>query len=125
MKPEERTKLPDISDLFIDTGLSKEELGTRIRIGSPITRVKHMSRLGHLVTGKALDNRVSVFLLIEAIKQFKKRGVNHVAVFTVQEEVGIRGARVAAGHVRDIDICLDTTVSNDLPDVSERNMPLS
>ena len=74
--------------------------------------------MGPCVNGKSLDNRMLVFVLIEVIKKLKKVPYDFYGVFTVQEEVGIRGAKVAVHTIQpDIGICLDVTLANDTPGV--------
>ncbi len=119
--PEERKKPPRTELFFIDTGLPAEKVREMVAVGSPITREKSLKRLGDNVTGKSLDNRVSVYLLIEALRKMKSPQCDFYAAFTVQEEVGIRGARVATNKLQpDIGIALDVTVANDIPGVEAR-----
>lgn len=118
MAPEERNKAPQMHDYFIDLGMDKEDVIKQVAIGDPITRDRHLIEMGNCVNCKSLDNRVSVFILIEAMRALKgkKLPYDFYAVFTVQEEVGLRGASVA-GHYLDPDfgICLDTTIAFDVP----------
>lgn len=116
MKPEERNKPPKIDEYFIDCGMSKEELEKIIEIGDPITRQRELIEMGQCVNCKSIDNRVSVYILIEALKQLKDPAFDVYGVFTVQEEVGIRGANVASHTLNpDFGIALDTTIAYDLP----------
>ncbi|MFY0672655.1 MAG: M42 family metallopeptidase [Bacteroidia bacterium] len=118
MTAEERTKNPKINDYFIDLGLSKEEVEEFIEIGNPITRERELIEMGDCVNGKSLDNRVAVYILIETLRRFKSQSIPYdfYAVFTVQEEVGIRGANVATHQINpDYGIALDTTIAFDLP----------
>lgn len=118
MTQEERNKNPKITDYFIDTGRSKEEVESLIDIGNPITRQRSFIEMGDCVNGKSLDNRLAVYILIETLRNLKGKTLPYdlYAVFTVQEEVGIRGANVAAMRVKpDFGLGLDTTVAYDLP----------
>ena len=116
MSAEERTKNPKITDYYIDLGLSKKEVEKVIEVGNPITRERSLIEMGKCVNAKSIDNRVSVFILVEALKQLKQPAYDVYAAFTVQEEVGLRGADVAAQHVNpDFGIALDTTIAYDLP----------
>lgn len=116
MKPEERKKMPETTDFYIDLGLSKQEVEAQIEIGNPITRERSLIEMGNCVNAKSLDNRVSVYILVEALKQLKQPAYDVYAAFTTQEEVGLRGADVAAQHVNaDFGIALDTTIAFDLP----------
>ena len=118
LSAEERKKPLAIADYFIDTGLSKEAVEKLISIGDPITRERQMIEMGDCVNSKSIDNRVSVFILIETLRKMKNStpAMDTYAVFTVQEEVGLRGATAAASGINpDFGIALDTTIANDLP----------
>jgi endoglucanase len=118
MTDEERRKLPQIDDFFIDTGISKEEVSKIVNVGDPITRERSLIEMGDCVNSKSLDNRVSVFILIETLKNLKDKELpfDLYAVFTVQEEVGLRGAISAAHSINpDFGIALDVTIAYDLP----------
>jgi len=116
MTPEEKTKLPKTTDFFIDLGMPKEEVDKYITIGDPVTRDRELIEMGDCVNCKSIDNRVAVFIVIEALKQLKNPAYDVYATFTVQEEVGIRGANVAAHSINpDFGIALDTTIAFDVP----------
>ncbi len=120
MSPEERGKMPQIKDYFIDTGLPKKDLEKLVEVGDFITRFSPLVELGDCVNVKSLDNRASVFVLIETLRLLKKRRVKPAydfhAAFTVQEEVGLRGAQTSALRVQpDFSFGLDTTIAYDVP----------
>ena len=120
MQPEDRNKPAKITDYFIDTGLSKKEVSKYVEVGNSVTRWSPLLELGECVNLKSLDNRVCVFLLIEALRALKKTrkkpAYDFYAVFTVQEEVGLRGANVSALEIRpDFGFGLDTTIAYDVP----------
>jgi endoglucanase len=116
MTPEEKTKLPKTTDFFIDLGMPKDEVDKYITIGDPVTRDRELIEMGDCVNCKSIDNRVAVFIVIEALKQLKNPAYDVYATFTVQEEVGIRGANVAAHSINpDFGIALDTTIAFDVP----------
>lgn len=116
MSQEERNKLPKTTDFFIDLGMPKEEVEKYISIGDPVTRDRELIEMGECVNCKSIDNRVAVFILIEALKNLKSPAYDVFATFTVQEEVGIRGANVAAHSINpDFGIALDTTIAFDVP----------
>ncbi len=118
MKPEERKKMPDLGDYYIDTGMKKKEVEKLISIGNSITRERELCVMGPCVNVKSLDNRVSVYILIEAFKELAKKNldVDVYGVFTVQEEVGLRGAMTAASGIDpDFGINLDVTLACDYP----------
>lgn len=116
MSPEEKTKLPKTTDFFIDMGMNKEQVEKYITIGDPITRDRELIEMGDCVNCKSIDNRVAVYILIETLRTLKDPAYDLHAVFTVQEEVGIRGANVAAHGINpDFGIALDTTIAFDVP----------
>lgn len=116
MSPEERNKVPQLTDYFIDLGLPKEEVEKLVRIGDVVTRQRDLIVMGRCVNCKSIDNRVSVFILIEAFKQFGALPYDVYGVFTVQEEVGVRGAMAAAHQIDpDFGFGLDTTIAYDVP----------
>ncbi|MCI5055415.1 MAG: M42 family metallopeptidase [Flavobacteriales bacterium] len=116
MTAEERAKVAKSDDYFIDLGRSKDEVEKIVSVGDPITRERKLVEIGENVNCKSLDNRVSVYILIEALKRMKSVAYDTYATFTVQEEVGIRGANAATMKIQpDFGICLDTTIAYDVP----------
>ncbi|HNF48001.1 MAG TPA: M42 family metallopeptidase [Chitinophagales bacterium] len=116
MTPEERAKPVQTSEYFIDLGLPKEEVVKYVSVGDAITRERHLIEMGNCVNCKSIDNRVAVYILIETLKMLKDFPYDVYGVFTVQEEVGIRGANVAAHNINpDFGFGLDTTIAYDLP----------
>ena len=125
MTADERNKVAVLSDYFIDTGLTPEEVKELVQIGNPVTREREFIEMGNCVNGKSLDNRLAVFILIEMFKELKGKDVPYdiYGVFTVQEEVGIRGANVAALKIKpDFGFGLDTTIAFDLPGAAAHEM---
>lgn len=121
---EDKKKIPEIKEFFLDTGLAAEQVRERVRVGDMVTLDEPFRVMGEKVVSKALDNRIACFLGIEAVRALEASGAAHsceiVVAFTVQEEVGLRGARTAAFAVdADIAIGLDTTLSCDTPGVPE------
>lgn len=120
MSPEEKKKNPEIKDYFIDTGLPKKEVEKIVAVGDFITRHSPLMPLGDCVNVKSLDNRASVFVLIETLRELKKSkrkpAYDFHAVFTVQEEVGLRGAQASTLQIQpDFGFGLDTTIAYDVP----------
>jgi endoglucanase len=117
MSPEERNKAPQIQDFFIDLGLPKKKVEKLVSVGTPVTRQRELIEMGNCVNCKSIDNRVSVFILLETLRKLKGNiPYDFYAAFTVQEEVGLRGAGVAAHHIEpDFGINLDTTIAFDTP----------
>jgi len=118
--PEERNKVPPLTEFYIDLGMDVERVRSRVRIGDMVTLRQSFTDLGDVVTGKALDDRVGCWILIEALKRVTKPAFEVHAMFTVQEEVGLRGAQTGAFRVApDLGIALDTTLAVDTPDIKE------
>lgn len=116
MTADEKNRVPKVEDYFIDLGMNKEEVEALVTVGDPITRERSLIEMGNCINCKSLDNRISVFVLIESLKQLKDNEYDVYAVFTVQEEVGLRGAQVAAHSIDPhFGIALDTTIAYDVP----------
>ncbi|MGQ9759595.1 MAG: M42 family metallopeptidase [Candidatus Methanomethylicaceae archaeon] len=126
MKEDERKQLVPYDKMFVDTGATKDQLEKYgVRIGTPITIEKGVTELENdLIVGRAMDDRVGCFMLVEALK--RANPVNSVvAVFTVQEEVGLRGATISSFVVKpDVGIAIDTTVAGDHPEIGESEAPI-
>ncbi len=121
MSAEDRNKVVQIQDYFIDLGMKKKEVEKIVSIGDPVTRKGELIEIGECVNCKSLDNRVSVFILIEALKELKQTPYDVYAVFTVQEEVGMRGAQVATLNIQpDFGFGLDTTIAYDVPGAKDQ-----
>lgn len=109
----ERKNMPPWHELFIDTGLPAEELEEAVRVGDHVTvQQSPVVLMNDRIAGKALDNRASVAALTLALDLLQRRTHtwDFVAVATVQEEVGIKGAITSAyGVAPDLAIALDVT----------------
>jgi endoglucanase len=120
LSEEERKKPLEIKDFFVDLGFSPSRAKKRVRVGDFVTLQQDFTQIGHLVSCKALDDRVGVYVMIEAVKKVKKHAADIYAVATTQEEVGVRGARVSSFSVApEIGIALDVTVASDVPGAGE------
>lgn len=127
MTPEDRKKEIKTEDLFIDIGArnSKDVEKLGIGIGTPVTIDREFVRLnGTRVSGKAMDNRVGVAILIETLKQARSEHTLY-GVFTVQEEVGLKGAKVSAYSINpDCAIATDVTIPGDHPGIKKKEAPV-
>jgi len=104
-----------VKDVFIDLGLSAEAASERVDVGDRVTLSQRLEPVGSLVTGKALDNRVSVYAMLKALDRVDPDVTVHY-VATAQEEVGLRGAQAVGFDVDpDLVLNLDTTAANDIP----------
>lgn len=119
-KPKEREKALQLEQLYIDIGAkSKEEATKHVKIGDYAYFVAETETLGEgYLKGKAFDDRVGCAILTELLK--RDYPLNLVGAFTVQEEVGLRGASIAAFHVEpQLAIVLEGTVSAHMIEVEE------
>lgn len=104
------------SDLFVDLGQRAEDVKSAIAIGDMVTMDRTLEVVGDSVMSKSLDDRVGVFVMIEAMRKAQDAKAEIHAVATTQEEVGLRGARVAAyTSDPDISIAIDITLALDFP----------
>lgn len=106
-------KTPALKDLLIDTGLSKAALEKLVTPGDVATFEDDVSILnGKMWVGRNFDDRIGSYCLLEAMRTIRNTHVDVYAVSTVQEEVGLRGARPAAfGVAPDIGIALDGSMA--------------
>ncbi|MFA5221835.1 MAG: M42 family metallopeptidase [Methanoregula sp.] len=124
MDEEERKKGVKVDEMFIDVGAQNkgdvEELG--IDIGTPVTIDREFATLANnRVTGKAFDNRAGVAMLIKTLKAVETPFTIY-GVFTVQEEVGLKGARTSAYALDpDCAIATDVTIPGDHPGIEMKD----
>jgi putative aminopeptidase FrvX len=127
MDEEERKKGIKTDDLFIDVGaVSAEDVsGLGIEIGTPITIDRDLMELANgRLTGKAFDNRAGVVLLIRTLQEVKSP-FTILGVFTVQEEVGLKGAKTSAFSLSpDCAIATDVTIPGDHPGIEKKDAAL-
>ncbi|MFK7777892.1 MAG: M42 family metallopeptidase [Gimesia sp.] len=125
LTPEERKTVPEIKDLWIDIGAkSGDEARELIAIGDPITfELRFRPMLNQLASAPGMDNRVGVWVVMEALRQVSKKAP-HVGVYsvsTVQEEIGLRGARTSAFSIEpEVGIAVDVTHATDCPTISKK-----
>jgi len=109
-----------IEDLFIDLGMSVDAVKEHVSIGDMVTMRRDFERVGDMVVTKALDDRLGVYTMLEALRAAGDTDAEIIAIATVQEEVGLRGATTAAFGVQpDIAIALDTTIAADTPGIPD------
>ncbi|QXM06654.1 M42 family metallopeptidase [Crassaminicella indica] len=106
-----------LEKMYIDIGAkNKEEALKKVNIGDVASFYSSFTALGDFITAKALDDRIGCFIAIETIKNLKNSPNELYFVFTVQEELGLRGAKTAAFSVDpDIAISIDVTSTGDTP----------
>ena len=112
----ERGKSPQLGELYVDLALPGETVKTAVGIGDMVTLDRTTEEIGDCVIGKAMDDRLSVFVMIEAMRALRDTACDIYVVATTQEEVGLRGATTSAYAIApDISIALDVTLAMDLP----------
>ena len=118
---EERKKLPKVESLYIDIGASsKDEALSYVSLGDRAVLCGEYAETEENIISKALDDRVGCATLIKLIKEFDD--YDFYASFSVQEEVGLRGAKVSAFSVNpDSAIVLEGTTAADISGVAEEN----
>lgn len=120
----ERKERVELDSLFIDIGATSreevEKLG--ITIGTPILWQSSYQELAdNKISGKAMDNRVGIYILIKVLEQAKFDG-DLIGAFTVMEEIGLRGARTSAFSIEpDVAIALDVAAAGDYPAVKPQD----
>ncbi|MDO8054202.1 M42 family metallopeptidase ['Opuntia sp.' phytoplasma] len=116
----ERNQAPNMKNLFLDIGVSTKEAAQQlgVTIGNMITPYLEFRTLGdeNFILAKAIDNRVGVLIVTEVLHKLQNNPNQFIGAFTVQEEVGLRGAITSANKVKpDIAIAVDVCVANDVP----------
>ena len=128
MKAVEYDKVIKKDDMFLDIGATSkkdaEKMG--IEIGDQITFDSQFTVLhDDIVAGKAFDNRAGCVTLIETMKRMKDVKATVHAVFTVQEEVGLKGAKTSAYKLNpDFAFATDVTIAGDHPGISMKEAPV-
>jgi endoglucanase len=118
-RPDDPSKLPTFDQLFIDVGAARRE-EVALRVGDVAAFDRPFVDLGNRLVSKAMDDRIGAVVLIEALRRLsgENGGTPHTlfCVFSVQEEVGVRGATTAAfGIDPDLGLALDVTGVGDTP----------
>jgi putative aminopeptidase FrvX len=120
LNPEELKESPKVENVMVDVGLAVDEVRKRVAVGDMVTMDRTCEACGDHLIGKAMDNRIGLFVMLETLRALGPHEVELVAVATVQEEIGLRGAGTAAFSVEPaVGIALDTTLANDLPGLPE------
>lgn len=115
---EERKKIPQVREFSIDLCMDKEQVEKKVKLGDMVVINAPFYEIGDCISSQAMDNRIACWAAIEACRKLKNHDCEVHCVFTVQEEVGLRGA-VASSHTvqPDIGIGIDITLACDTPGV--------
>lgn len=127
---EERAKKPELHELWIDIGASnKDDALKRIELGDIVTYQWEFQKLtDDIATARGFDNKMGAFIVAEALRLLGEnrppRGVGVIAIGTVQEEIGLRGARTSAfASGAQVGFAVDVTHATDYPSVDKRQVP--
>lgn len=127
LTPEERKKVVDVNDLWLDIGASDgDEASERVTIGDPVTlALRYQPLMGDLVSGPGMDNKTGMWAVMDAFRRActapQELRCHLHSVSTVQEEIGLRGAKTAAGSIRpDVAIAVDVTHASDCPTIDKQ-----
>jgi endoglucanase len=120
--PKDREKIPEVKEFYVDVGMPADKVKKKFRVGDYVVMHEPAIAVGDKFVSKALDNRVACWLGIESVRKLDKQKTPHacevIVAFTVQEEVGLRGAKTASHAVEpDIGLGIDVTLSCDTPGV--------
>ena len=119
---DEKKKVPLVGDFAIDLSLPADEVKKRVRVGDMVVLDGPFHEVGESVASQCLDNRVGCWAQIRAIENLTSHNCDIYAAWTVQEEVGLRGAMPAAfGIEPDIGVACDTTLCCKTPGVPDED----
>lgn len=126
LTPDERKAKPELHDLWIDIGVnSRDDALKLIELGDVVTYQWEFQRLaGDTVTARGFDNKMGAFIVAEALRHLsEKRPAKDVGVYaiaTVQEEIGLRGARTSSFETgADVGLAVDVTHATDYPSINK------
>ena len=118
----DQQKLPRADEFFVDLGMSADEVKKAVRIGDYVTMDRTLERVGDNYVGKAMDDRIGVFVMIEALRTMEHHEATIHAVATSQEEVGLRGAAASGTALEPtVVVALDITIAMDVPGGGNEN----
>ncbi len=113
----DRKDIPPVSELYVDVGLTKEGCKRKgIEVGCYIVPLHHLEYLGdkNVISGKALDDRIGCYILIELARKLKRAKADIYFIFTVQEEIGLYGAKTSIYNLKpDWGIAIDVVSARD------------
>ena len=130
MKAEEIKKVVEMDTMYIDIGAldKKDAEKAGIEVGDTVTvDRKYQGLMNDFASGKALDNRAGVVSMIETARILSKQKVKAKIIYvgTVQEEIGLKGARTAAHGINpDVALAIDTTIPGDHPGIEKKSSTL-
>ncbi len=115
-------KPPTVAEFYVDLGMSADEVKERVRVGDYATMDRTLEKVGDRYMGKAMDDRIGVFVMLEALRALGDHEATVFAVATSQEEVGLRGAEASGRALAPtVMVALDITLAMDVPGGGEEN----
>ncbi len=122
---EDRKKVVEIKDQWIDIGAKdKKEAEERVRVGDyAVVDVQFERLMGDMVVSRGFDDKAGAFVVVETLRFLKEKGFSAgvYGVTSVQEEIGLRGAKTSAYHINpDIGIAIDVTFATDCPTIEKK-----
>jgi endoglucanase len=118
----EDKKTPKIDEFFVDLGMDAETVKEKVRIGDFVVMDRTLEKVGNDFMGKAMDDRIGVFVLYEALRALGDHTATIFAVATSQEEVGLRGAEASGWALEPtVAVALDVTLALDVPGGGNEN----
>lgn len=113
-------EVPEVQDCFIDVGLPADKVHELVSVGDLVSFDSELEETEDSVISKAIDDRVGIFVILEALNRKSKLNCDLIISITVQEEAGLRGARVITPvYEPDFVVALEGTVAMDIPGVSD------
>ncbi len=119
---DEANKVPKVDEFFVDLGMPADEVKERVRVGDYAVMDRTLERVGSNYVGKAMDDRVGVFVMYEALRAMGDHEATVLAAATSQEEVGLRGATASGSALEPtVVVALDVTLAMDIPGGGNEN----
>jgi tetrahedral aminopeptidase len=118
----EEQKPPKADEFYVDLGMDAETVKEKVRIGDYVVMDRTLEKVGKTYVGKAMDDRVGVFVMYEALRAMGDHQATIYAAATSQEEVGLRGAEASGSALEPtVVVALDVTLAMDVPGGGNEN----
>ena len=115
-------KPPTAADFYVDLGMSADEVKEKVHVGDYATMDRTLEKVGNRYMGKAMDDRIGVYVMLEALRELRAHDATVFAVATSQEEVGLRGAEASGRALAPtVVVALDITLAMDVPGGGSEN----
>jgi putative aminopeptidase FrvX len=118
----EEQKPPKADEFYVDLGMDAQTVKEKVRIGDFVVMDRTLEKVGDNFIGKAMDDRIGVFVMYEALRAMGDHAATVFAVATSQEEVGLRGAAASGSALEPtVVVALDVTLAMDVPGGGNEN----